>query len=574
MKKVLSVVLAVAMVLACVASLAFVIGAQDGTVTRTDDALKVDGFYITDRTAMFEGAVPEYRVVTDLMELDNAPYAPNNIITFALELAVYNPYFPGSTVEHTDGAGYRDWGNETTLTIKSDTVNFLPASNTMTLYKPYTPAGNLMFVNMVQVSKQDDLANKGVTLNDDGSLDIDVVYYTRLATTVVDSDDLVSTTDVNNNAQFWTEEGDRPAGLTLYGVSDSTSVEKTSYILVFDGVTTGAADQEGIVTVEREDKPGDTFEDDGVVTVTKNGHTYRIYKFYDDPTASDGNTNDVVGVEDEYGSFAMRWDDRAQEYEDTIYDVDLVGYRVDVLISNKNGELDETANNDDVWGTVGLFETEQVRYTSLWGEELEGKDTGFGISLGFDHYDGTPSVTPKWVGVTEGPLTAQGVQYYRGNSSNEIYRFGTDPDYLWGTDGGVTTYLDNYDLTAREALEQFMSDFGFGTGSNYSYKIQDSDFTDAATFEELGKATYNGNAIVVPQPEEDDDVEEGTGDEEVPDEGDIDEELPDEGDIDEEPIPDEPVPETGDASAAVAVALTAAALVAAAGLAVVLKKAR
>ena len=91
-------------------------------------------------------------------------------------------------------------------------------------------------------------------------------------------------------------------------------------------------------------------------------------------------------------------------------------------------------------------------------------------------------------------------------------------------------------------------------------------------FEELGRATYNGNAIVIEQPEEDPDVEEPTGDEEIPDEGDIDEEP-----IPDEPIPDEnpePVPETGDASAAVAVALTAAALVAAAGLAVVLKKAR
>ena len=263
-----------------------------------------------------------------------------------------------------------------------------------------------------------------------------------------------------------------------------------------------------------------------------------------------------------------------------LYDIDAVGYQVFILLDDK-GDKNEL---NDVYGLIGIFETEQVRKGAIYATEAlnqRGEDIHQGISLGLSYYTGK-----TYTGVRTELVTIYGAQYYLADGTQEVYRRTSTPDYLY-----QFTFNDDYDfttsvapnaatgytptaITARTALDTFMSDFGFGTGTGYNYKIQDSNFVSAATYDELGTATYNGNAIVVPQPEEDPDVEEPTDNDEVPDEGDIDEELPDEGDIDEEPIPDEPVPETGDASAAVAVALTAAALVAAAGLAVVLKKAR
>ena len=73
MKKVLSVVLAVAMVLACVASLAFVLDNQTGSVTATNSALRVEDFHITDEAAMNSGL----QVYGELADLEGGLYAKN-----------------------------------------------------------------------------------------------------------------------------------------------------------------------------------------------------------------------------------------------------------------------------------------------------------------------------------------------------------------------------------------------------------------------------------------------------------------------------------------------------------------
>ena len=92
MKKVLSVVLAVAMVLACVASLAFVIGTQVGGTTATNSALQVEGFHVTDKTAMSTGV----KVYADLVNLNDTLYDKNSVIYFALDLAVMRSAYSGS----------------------------------------------------------------------------------------------------------------------------------------------------------------------------------------------------------------------------------------------------------------------------------------------------------------------------------------------------------------------------------------------------------------------------------------------------------------------------------------------
>ncbi len=582
MKKVLSVVLAVAMVLGCVASLAFVVGDMGSITNPTNSALKVENFYVTSDDAMRIGV----QAYSDLVELTDAPYDVNSVIRLAVELAVYNPNYLPNGVKPTSGEGANGHGNLSTLTFKSNTVSFALSGSTMLLYTPYVMDVDLpYFTNMVRASLVD--AGTGLEVSKDGhTMDLDVYYYTgawedgRLI-------DIEYVTNVGN-----TDDN----GLHLYGVSDDTSTIKTDYTLVLTGVTTGSLEQEGLVTLEREDKAGDTFEEDGEVVVTKNGHTYWIQKRYAKGTDTYNKywlSHKVAAGEkdlrDGTADDRLNWTHLMTEGYPSVYDVNAVGYVVRVLLNDNDQKTVEDLKDHGTWGVIGMFETEQVRWGSLAGD-LEGTDVEtYGRSLGFDYWGpaadraadngGSPlGGTDNWIAVGQNILTAFGdTEYYKGDPSksvNEVFKAGKDGDHLYGGDGSASNvYQDEY-MTAREALTTFLSDFGFGTGSQYTYKVQDSDFEEATTYEQLGQATYNGNAIVVPQPEEDDDVDEGTDPGEIPDEGDIGEELPDEGDIDEEPVPDEPVPETGDASAAVAVALTAAALVAAAGLAVVLKKAR
>ena len=585
MKKVLSVVLAVAMVLACVASLAFVVGVNPGIDTPTNNALKVEDFYVTDELAMTTGV----KLYAQIADLENQLYAKNQNVRFAVDLAVYNPTYAANGVKNTAATG-----DSATLIFESDTVDFgLNATNagTMVLYKP-------MYIgaNIVTTSYANAVANKKYTpelSQDHHSMDVDVTYFT------------------NNNGAFLTLQDaakstfNKDNGVVLYGVSGDPTVVKTDFTLVITGLTTGELDQEGRVTVSMQDKAGDTFSDDiggrGVVTVEKNGRTYKILKWYDANKEGVGVTNHTArtmsyyatrasgDLQDSYehtdvgyiipGTYDLLWaeEDKASitSYNSQMYDADVVGYRVFRHLSNGADGRADTA--DDIWGLIGMFETEQIPTGSGYDSvEARGQDSEGGRSLGMDYWDGK-----KWHRVYGNSLDAYGQIVYYTENNQPIFKTSGTIDYLRGFKFAENGSYENTGaeqtgyVSARTALNDFLSDFGMGTGSQYSYKIQDSNFTEAATYDELGTATYNGNAIVVPQPDEDPDVEEPTDNDEVPDEGDIDEEpIPDEGDIDEDPIPDEPVPETGDASAAVAVALTAAALVAAAGLAVVLKKAR
>lgn len=573
MKKVLSVVLAVAMVLACVASLAFVLDNQTGIPTATNSALNVEGIHVTDEAAMVAGV----KVYSELANLNDNLYAKNTIIRFAIDLAVKNPYYD-RTVEPTKG-------NVATLILESDTVDFRlnqqQPYTSMVLYKPYYLDG-IITTNLVNVVANEARYEPYVS-EDNGTMKINVRYRTAMG-----DGSSMTLENASNWANF--ENTKTNQGLVLVGVSDNVTTVKTDYTLVVTGVAKGELNQEGLVTLSMQDKAGDTFDDDtkGVVKVEKNDHTYVIKKYYDTNKKSGAYSGitAIASLKDAFGEYGLQWTSRmTTNYGPSeLVDVDAVGYEVFILLDDK-GDNNES---NDVYGLIGMFETEQVRTGALYGEGRGQDLDNTGMSLGLSYLT-KDSSGESYVGVDTVLVSYTGPEYVLRNGG-EVYR-ASNPDYLYGytfdagyqssavTQGIANTADDNNGrlvgyMTARTALNTFMSDFGFGIGNGYNYKVVDANFTNEATFEELGRATYNGNAIVVPQPDEDDDVEEGTGEEEIPDEGDIGEELPDEGDIDEEPIPDEPVPETGDASAAVAVALTAAALVAAAGLAVVLKKAR
>ena len=587
MKKVLSVVLAVAMVLGCVASLAFVLDNQAGITTPTNSALQVEGIHVTDEAAMTTGV----KVYSELANTNDALYARNTIIRFAIDLAVKNPSYDLS-VESVEAG-------KATLILESDTVDFRlnqqQPYTSMVLYKPYYVDG-IVSTNLVQ-AVANTAGYKPYVSPDAGRMEVLVTYYTEFGGKTLDA---AFVSDNTSGSQFDPTPLDR--GVILTGISDNPWTVKTDHTLVVTGVTKGDTTQEGRVTLSMEDKAGDSFDDEtpGVVKVEKNGHTYIIEKWYasNAPYKTSGTTytDPDSELKDSYtmgknGQTELKWVDRMTLHDkystnSKIYDVDAVGYQVFVLLDGEN----TATESDDIYGLVGMFETEQVRKGELYdtatvkqrGEDVE----HLGISLGLTYYTGN-----GYEGVYTNLVPFAGPEYTLAGTTTKVYK-ATDPDYLYafkynatysnrslysGEGVSTDTSSDNdgryvAGLTARQALEQFMSDFGFSTGAGYNYKVQDVNFVNAATYDELGTATYNGNAIVVPQPEEDDDVEEPTDNDEVPDEGDIDEEP-----IPDEPIPDEtpePVPETGDASAAVAVALTAAALVAAAGLAVVLKKAR
>ena len=257
MKKVLSVVLAVAMVLACVASLAFVLDDQTGIPTATNSALDVEGIYVTNEAAMVTGI----KFYSELANNNDSLYAKQQIIRLAVDLAVKNPNNDQS-VEHADG-------NVATLIFDSDTVDFslnqqLPYTS-MVLYKPCY-MDDVSSTNLVRVVGNEEGYEPYVS-EDKGTMKLDVYYYTHH----VDgsTEDLYDLKKVSDAARF--ENNDGREGLILIGVSKDPWTVKTDYTLVVTGVTKGETDQEGRVTLSMEDKAGDTFNDEtpGVVKVER-----------------------------------------------------------------------------------------------------------------------------------------------------------------------------------------------------------------------------------------------------------------------------------------------------------------
>lgn len=542
MKKILSVILAVAMVLGCVAALAFVIDPGTGTAP-TSNPFQVEDFHVTDSTAIVAGV----RVYSDLVNMNGQPYDKNSVIRFAVDMTVKNPTNPSNGVQPAAATG-----DNHALLFESKTVDFAlsAAQGGMALYAPYYVKG-FDVTNLVNVTLSP--ANAAEWTPETGILKVPVTVYTHDGAPM-------DTTDVAKSAFG-------KSGLVLYGQSDKYTVVKTDFTLVLTGVTKGELTDEGLVTLKVLDQAAVDFKASAVtqwsshpaLIVTKNGRTYAVVK-----DVNSHSWADKVGVGN-YGD---------------LYTVKPVTY--DIALSVGAGADGKVGTADDVFAPIAGFETEEVKYNKAYfGEDMSKMDVpNVGKSLGLVYWDGK-GIAPSY---NMDRVVRQTLDGYNYSFFNLDDGKGTQ---LFTADGKIANPDGSGDIipemvgtmTKRAALEQLMADFGFSYDVNNTYKITDSIFTSADTYEVLATADYNGNAVVIPQDPDEGDVEEGTDDEELPEEGDIDEEIPDEGDIDEE-IPDEgdvepePVPETGDASTAVAIALTAAALVAATGFAVVMKKAR
>lgn len=526
MKKILSVILAVAMVLGCVAALAFVIDPGTGT-TPTNQAFTVEDFHVTDSSAIVEGI----RVYSDLANLNGSPYDKNSVIRFAVDMSVKNPYNPFNGVQPS-GTGTKVDYDSYSLLFESKTVDFglSTAVGGMAVYAPYYVAG-VTATNLVNVK----LSGNGYASwdSDNGMLTVPVRVYTQANNAPI--------SQVNTGA--WFQDG----VVQLNGQSDNYTVVKTDFTLVLTGVTKGETTEEGLVTLKVQEQAANDFSNavPSTLYVTKNNRVYYIKKW----TSNDNATTTPWFTS--YGYQNHKYGNLYENYAAT-YFIGLVNVGAD----------GKTGTADDVRMPIAGFETEVVEYGAVFGK-LKGEDVpNLGKSLGLVYWG--PGGNYNLDRVVRQTLLGDSKYYDLDNNTAVIF---TDADTL--ANG----------MTRRAALEQLMADFGFSFNVANTYKITDDIFTSAATYEVLATADYNGNAVVIPQDPDEGDVDEGTDDEEIPDEGDVDEEVPDEGDIDEE-IPDEgdvepePVPETGDASTAVAIALTAAALVAATGLAVVMKKAR
>ena len=243
MKEVLSVVLAVAMVLACVASLAFVLDDQTGIPTATNSALDVEGIYVTNEAAMVTGI----KFYSELANNNDSLYAKQQIIRLAVDLAVKNPNNDQS-VEHAQ------W-NVATLIFDSDTVDFslnqqMPYTS-MVLYKPCY-MDDVSSTNLVRVVANEADYQPYVS-EDKSTMEVDVYYYTHyvhVSSGVEDLFDLERVSDANTGARFVNEDdarADARKGLLLLGVSDDPWTVKTDYTLVVTGVTKGETTQESFL---------------------------------------------------------------------------------------------------------------------------------------------------------------------------------------------------------------------------------------------------------------------------------------------------------------------------------------
>lgn len=175
-----------------------------------------------------------------------------------------------------------------------------------------------------------------------------------------------------------------------------------------------------------------------------------------------------------------------------------MGYRVSILLDANGEKTVAGLKANGTWGLIGRFETEQVRYGEIWGEELEGKDVeGLGHSMGLAYWNGD-SADRAWRPVYRNYLEAfQPYFIYDGATQKEVYAASGNAVRRLILDDVVNcnTRVPAGYMTERQALDAFLSDFGFGTGTEYSYKVIDANFTNEGTFEQLGTADYNGNAI-------------------------------------------------------------------------------
>ena len=477
MKKTLSIVLALALALSMFASFAFVLGPSTGVAGATNSALNITKFFTTyDASNLLAGT----RLYAPIVDKTDSAFAKNELIQFCVEFEVLNAKTVANGVAPTKAEGI------STLVFTSDTVN-LSVNQYPGQMALYADAG-MPLVNAVTV-----INNAAGT---DGA-----VYAAKKNSLTV---------EVN-----FVQDGSA-AAFTATGIKISAPVSykeaKSTYSLIFSGITKGEITEKGAVQMKTAYDKGVVFEG-GVAYVVRNDRHYKVEK--------------VAAV----------WD-KVTATVPSYAALSTIGYKITLGTAKTDGTYDYDK-------PVAQFDTEVVVYNGI-DPEVDGTDIeGIGCSLG---------------------LVEDGVKVFK-----TVLNDGTTV-YLRAD--GTKAFVTGTDTTRLARFQTCMDDFGFKTDVGYTYKLTDALFTVDGTYAVVREATYNNGTVVPVEPEADEDptVDEPTEEEPVEEEP-IDEEPVDEEPIDE-PIEEPEAPQTGDFAANVAVALAAAAIVAAAALAFVMKKVR
>ncbi|MGI6193528.1 MAG: hypothetical protein ACOYI3_08225 [Christensenellales bacterium] len=240
MKKLISFALAAALCLAAMASFAFVVSPGTGTTTLTD-AFAVTGFKCTDATVTTQGV----RVYTNLVDASEKKYNVNELMYFALTIAISNPT---KTLAHTSAVG-----NEYAIIVSSDTVDL--SMNTMADVVLTHPQDST-FVNLVSTE------NGTVKANATDALTYDKDSNTMTFKVKVAND---SPTHANVNVGY--------EAFNL-AIDEASSAREASYVIGFTGINRAA--ENGSISAKV--SPTEFKFKSDTLTVVQNGRTYKIDK--------------------------------------------------------------------------------------------------------------------------------------------------------------------------------------------------------------------------------------------------------------------------------------------------------
>ena len=243
MKKTLSIVLALALALSMIASMAFVLGPSTGLAGATNSALNITKFFTTyDASNLLAGT----RLYAPIVDKTDSAFAKNELIQFCVEFEVLNAKTIANGVASNKAEG------KSTLLFTSDTVN-LSVNQYPGQMALYQDAG-MPLVNAVNVTTN--TAGQGGT------------YDAKKNSLAVEVD-------------FYQAESGKANEFTANGIQISAPASykdaKATYSLIFSGITKGEITEKGAVQMKTAYDAGVAFVN-GKAEVVRNGRHYQIEK--------------------------------------------------------------------------------------------------------------------------------------------------------------------------------------------------------------------------------------------------------------------------------------------------------
>lgn len=403
MKKTLSIVLALALALSMIASMAFVLGPSTGLAGAINSALNITKFFTTfDKTNLIGGT----RLYAPIVDKTDSAFAKNELIQFCVEFEVLN----AKTV--SNGVDSKKANGTSTLLFTSDTVN-LSVNQYPGQMALYEDAG-MALVNAVKVGLNNINPNTGATVSGyQGN-----TYNTK-------KNELSVSVEFTQAENATRDNGFTAGGIYLTAPA-SYKDAKATYSLIFSGVTKGEITEKGSVQMKTAYDAGVAFVN-GKAEVVRNGRHYQIEKVAAVWAAETTNLPSYAALS-------------------------TIGYKVTLGTAQTNGTY--------VYDLpVAQFDTEVVVYQNI-DPEVNGTDIeGLGVSLGLVE-DGVKVFKTVLQDGTTVYLRADGTKaFITGTDSSRLTRFQTamddfgfktDVGYTYKLTDGLFTTAGSYSVT-REA---------------------------------------------------------------------------------------------------------------------------